>query len=82
MPQWVGEVEPQAFALLLFFCKGYSSETKPYEIIITIIVIIIIVIIAVIIILPVIDQLVPETVLTVHLRTSVFPAFKVHCVLH
>lgn len=62
MPQWVGEVGPQASAELLSLCKGYESENKTPGLIITVV--------------PVIDQLVYEKVLifTVHSRTSVFPA--------
>lgn len=69
MPQWVGEVEPQASAELLSLCKGYDSENKTSGLIVTLV--------------PVIDQLVHEKVLifTIHLRTSVFPALNVNCVL-
>lgn len=69
MPQWVGEVEPQASAELIFLYKGYDSENKTSGLITTIV--------------PVIDQLVHVTVLisTVHFRTSVFPVLNVNCVV-
>lgn len=60
---------PQASAELLFLCKGYDSENKASGLTITVV--------------PVIDRLVHEKVLIfiVHLRTPVFPALNVNCVL-
>lgn len=37
MPQWVGEVVPQASAELLFLCKSYDSENKASGLIITVV---------------------------------------------